>query len=176
MSVSFSLTNSASAPSRPNPETPTTTTSKLESGRRTALVLLGSSWCKGSTDPRLRTAVQALKRAATGDSSSTSLIGVAVDWTVESGTEWLETLGEFDEMAVGGNWLSTGAFSYVWSRPSVRPELPQLLVVERDLQIDSDGVQLKAERVVSTAIGVDAILALAMQLERTQRPEAGRAR
>lgn len=99
------------------------------------LVLIGSSTCPGATLPELREGIRLLRTGLTARARQSNqhpvLIGVALDTDRSRGAKWVETLGSFDEVLLGGGWVSTGALAYMWRDIPGEPSIPQVILFER---------------------------------------------
>ncbi|PWN05403.1 hypothetical protein [Rhodohalobacter mucosus] len=58
-------------------------------------------------------------------------IGIAVDWSPETGIDHLRNISIFDEMIVGRNWYNTGMIKYTFSEFPGRRGLPQIIITKR---------------------------------------------
>lgn len=58
-------------------------------------------------------------------------IGIAVDWSPETGIDHLQNISSFNEMIVGRNWYNTGMVKYTFSEFSGRRGLPQIIITKR---------------------------------------------
>jgi hypothetical protein len=58
-------------------------------------------------------------------------IGIAVDWSPETGIDHLQNISSFDEMIVGRNWYNTGMIKYTFSEFPGRRGLPQIIITKR---------------------------------------------
>ena len=103
-------------------------------GRQVLVILVGSSGCRFTSDPRARNAfwkiVQA-EKALESDSVEISTVGVAIDRSADDGLETLRAIGKFDEYSVGNGWLGTAALQFIVRDLSGVPMVPQVLVVSR---------------------------------------------
>ena len=51
------------------------------------------------------------------------------------------------------NWLNEGAIRYVWRDMPAEPVVPQILVIERDVQKGDDAISVGGERLVKRLQG-----------------------
>jgi hypothetical protein len=58
-------------------------------------------------------------------------VGVAVDWDVATGVEYLRELGDFDEISSGGSWLNTTVAERLFV--DKQPAVPTLVLYERTI-------------------------------------------
>jgi hypothetical protein len=83
-------------------------------------------------------------------------IGVSADWRVERGMQMLRSLGSFDEMIVGRNWLNHGVAMYM-TEFGVRPKLPQIALFTRPIEIADTVISYGPLRELLRLEGMDAI-------------------
>jgi hypothetical protein len=135
---------------------------QLQSGKEIVVVLIGSQSCGASKVPAFLEAMDTLRvllQVRSGrEGFRFSLTGVALDWSPAVGLGFLESLGDFDEMIVGRNWLNTGALRYVWKDIPGPASVPQILVLERDVEVGPAGVTLRTERPMARVVGTDRII------------------
>lgn len=62
-------------------------------------------------------------------------MGVAVDWEVDKGSQFLRGFGQFDEVSVGYNWASSAVRRYMFEDFTGIPATPQIVVVKRFLHV-----------------------------------------
>ena len=65
-----------------------------------------------------------------------SAIGIANDFSVEKGWEFLKSTGYYDEVIIGKNWLNSGSIEHIWNHEQPAPAMPQILVFKREINID----------------------------------------
>ncbi|HEX2206962.1 MAG TPA: hypothetical protein VHG93_04720, partial [Longimicrobium sp.] len=74
-------------------------------------------------------------------------VAVSLDWSTREAFAFLEGFGEFDEISVGSSWLNDGALRYIWRDFPAEPEVPQLVVMEREIETEP-AVRVRSERLV----------------------------
>lgn len=108
-----------------------------------ALVLLGSSQTPGETNRLLSDAWETLShRYARGADHRAALfatVGVATDGDVRIASEWLRSIGKFEEVDVGRSWYNLGATAYIWSDTVSLAAIPQIVLVQRTIHEDVPG-------------------------------------
>jgi hypothetical protein len=126
------------------------------------MILIGSSHCGYSTDPKLKGAYDRL--VAANDKAHhfgpTLRIGVSMDEDARRGFEWLQSVGRFDEVDIGGNWLNDAVVNYIWSERAAPPSIPQILLVERHIHeagLPSPRISVTKARIIRRAAGLDHI-------------------
>ena len=106
-------------------------------GRQLVMIVLGSSTCGMSRGSELFSALQAvrdsLRLIAGRRVVAFASFGVALDVDPRIGVQWLDQLGEFDEVSSGGSWLNTAINEYVWRQPSGIGATPQVIVQLRSV-------------------------------------------
>ena len=130
---------------------------KLPKHTETVAFLVGASWCNGSHEPALRRAMNrldsALKSQANTAGTTSSTIGVALDWSIGDGLNWLRSVHDFDEVSVGNDWWNSVALGVLWTDSTARHALPQLIVVRRRIDVTALGVSLGADTVIARVVG-----------------------
>jgi hypothetical protein len=109
----------------------------LPKGREIVALYIGSTTCGPCLSPEVKAAVRKMKvlvaDQAKAQGASFAAVGVANDWKVADGTTFLEPLGTFDQVVVGGSWTNLAIERYVWRDPQGVPAMPQILVIERTI-------------------------------------------
>ena len=151
-------------------DSPVVTQSRpFRSGSETQLILIGANGCAGSRAPQLQSALRVIhrvsRRAALSAGRRFSYVGVAIDPTVKEGQDFLDHFGPFDEIVAGGNWANIGAARFIWRDFPGRSTVPQLVVLERTIHVDTTGVKIGAEKILFRKISVDSIVAYANALK-----------
>lgn len=117
-----------------------------ESGRALWLVLLTSSTCSSSRTPGFADSINRLlgelPSVASGEGKRVHRVGVSVDWNVQSGLRDLSRYGTFDEIVVGNKWLNSAVIDLVWRTADGVSATPQLILLERQLDVDSAAVRI----------------------------------
>lgn len=133
----------------------------LKSGTELVAVFIGSSTCGAAENPELKVAIAQLRRSlaarAFRDGKTFSSIGVALDWSVRDGLQFLATFGEFDEVMAGRNWLNAGAVHYIWRDIAGRPSLPQVLLLERSVEVTATSISIGDETLIARKVGAGEI-------------------
>jgi len=136
---------------------------RLEDLRQLQLVWIASGSCSACADERLpavvRGAVAHVGQMAERGGSRFTAVGVGIDVDPERGLKQLRRFGEFDELLVGSGWLGAGAFQYIWQRHVGQGTVPQILVVERDLESLEALLIERRSTVLRRIVGVDQLLA-----------------
>ncbi len=99
-----------------------------------------------------------LQRRAQAAGRQFRMIGVAIDWSPDSGLAYLKEFGEFDELVVGRNWFNIAAERFVWADTTAISGIPQLLVYEQTVTPGQRRVGFSASHVVKRVGGGDKIV------------------
>jgi hypothetical protein len=125
------------------------------------MILIGSSACGAHRNEILRAAVETAKQSLaeryTGEGQQFVSAGVAIDWRVEDGIDFLAAFGEFDEIIVGGNWLNSGAIRYIWRDFPGESAVPQVVVVKRSVTVSSATISVGEEELLARLAGAEQI-------------------
>lgn len=112
------------------------------SGAQLVMVYFGSASCGWSNRPSLPDAVETIKRELAAQAEEQGMtfkaVGVALDWSPESGIAHLGKMGRFDEISAGYNWGNTLALRHIWSDAFAAPRTPQILVYRQDFVAPED--------------------------------------
>ncbi len=152
---------------------------ELRDGPELAFIYIGRSscaWCRRpETQEAIREAIDSLRQTAARRGWSFATRGISLDRDVRTGTEHLEEVAEFDEVASGGGWLSEGGRSLIWESPSASPATPTVVVValmrERGAADGQPVLQVLAERELFRATGLVELRAWKASGFRTRAPE-----
>lgn len=129
---------------------------ELRKGSEIVLVLVGAAFCGAQREPGFPQAVEDAKlrvrEQAKARGAQFRAVAVSLDWKTDEAMSFLEGFGTFDEVTVGSNWLNEGAQRYIWRDLPGVPAVPQLLVIEREIEIEP-GVQVRSERVIKRIAG-----------------------
>ncbi len=135
-------------------------------------VLIASSHCSGSLRPDFVPAVLKMKRAlafkALSEHKRLVTVGAATDDSKDDGLTFLNMLGPFDEIVLGGNWLNEAATQYIWRDQPGVPAVPQWVLLERHVDINRKSINVGAERVVDRVIGANGMLEWLKRNKRSQ--------
>lgn len=141
---------------------------RLRSGNELVLVLVGSSTCGASKEPLLPAALSSVGRyyedSTRAHGETLVSVGVALDWDLNAGLNFLNAIGSFDEISIGRNWLNSQAVSYFWRDHPGEPALPQLMLVRRQVDVSNQVIGVSRDTVIKRWVGVPAILRLSEKL------------
>jgi hypothetical protein len=132
----------------------------LPDGPQLLVVYVGNS--AAGTLPELSAAVRRMKpllaQQATSRGKALSIAGVALDWMPDSGYVYLKSLGNWDEMVTGNNWVSLAAVDLIWHDRGVKPSLPQVLVYERTVHPAGSAIAVSPRRLLRSITGIEDII------------------
>jgi hypothetical protein len=135
---------------------------KFESGKQIILAFIGSSTCGAAARPELIPAFKEIRAQVEASAKERKaqifVIGIATDWYISTGLRFLGEYGPFDEVIVGQNWFNTGAVKYIWRDVPGPGGTPQIVVVERDVQVDGGNVTVSDETLLARKLGLDEII------------------
>lgn len=131
---------------------------RLESEAELVMILLVSSKCGACRIGGLAEALDEMRvrlgQLARSRERRLVTHGVALDWSVEEGLEFLAGFGAWDEVSVGRNWLNSAALKYIWKDGPQFATVPQVVVVERVVQVsDGNEILVRSEEVVQRVAG-----------------------
>ena len=125
-------------------------------------IYIGAEFCGPCHDPELKKAIGRMKTIladrAAKEQRSFSVTGVATDWDVEKGIKYLRSIGPFDEIIVGKSLFNQAASEYIWKDSSVSTVVPQLVLIEREVNYKEGRALISAYRVVDRHIGTTEII------------------
>lgn len=135
------------------------------------LVFISTSECLGnSPEFVLDSAVRALKiqlsERATSWGMNFSAVGVAAEWDVRKGLDYLlkgissrgqKDFGPWDEVSAGRNWLGVAVSQFVWQDSLSRPTVPQLIILARNVEMGESRVRFSEDLVIRRLPGAKAI-------------------
>lgn len=133
----------------------------LSSGTEVVLVYVGSSTCAWSNVPRLPKLVEELKLTlqarAKSEGKTFFTVGVARDLESDRGLRHLEDFGTFDEVMSGGSWINTGILKYIFDDLPGPAATPQLVLLERLVEVREGNYSIVDERILARAVGLEEI-------------------
>lgn len=142
----------------------------VPSGRYLIAFVLLSSECGFCTEKSTKKAVGDLRaslHASQGKAfAKVSVVGVAIDPDLRAGVRYLENLersggAAFDELSVGGSWLNQVLTALVWRDDMVKPQVPQVVLIER--RVDAGGypryLDMQPDSMLLNVTGRDSLIA-----------------
>ena len=112
---------------------------RLVAGRELAVIYFGSTDCGPCQLPQVKSAIRAMKPLLAAQAKqrreSFTAIGSAQDWDLKQGAAFLEPLGAFDQVVIGGNWTNLAVEQFVLRDSLTEMVIPQVLVLERTVNL-----------------------------------------
>lgn len=125
---------------------------KLRPGERTRIVVVMPTNLTPEFRDLARAAIDSVRLQVQRAGGMFETVGVSDQWTVAQGLADLGEIGPFDEVIVGRNWLNHGVERYI-SSFGARPAVPQVVVVDQWIRMDSLPFEYGPIRVVSRVTG-----------------------
>lgn len=114
---------------------------RLPEGRELVVVYIGSTSCGPCLRPEVKNAVRSMKSLLAAQArqrgAALTVIGAAQDWDLKQGASFLEPLGAFDQVVIGGNWTNLAVEQFVLRDSVSEMAMPQVVVIERTVQVGS---------------------------------------
>jgi hypothetical protein len=127
---------------------------EMPNGRQLVVVYVGGS--ETQSIQAFTNAVRAMKpllaRQAALRGLPLSIIGVSLDWDVEQSFARLRSMGAWDEVVLGNNWINVGAQRFVWGTEG-KPITPQIIMLERDVTTSGQSITFGQERRLGGVVG-----------------------
>jgi hypothetical protein len=112
---------------------------RLPEGREVVAIYIGSTDCGPCQWPQVKSAVRAMKpllvTQARQRGVALTVIGAAQDWDVKRGAAFLEPLGAFDQVVIGGNWTNLAVEQFVLRDSLAEMAMPQVVLMERTVGV-----------------------------------------
>lgn len=113
-------------------------------------IVISASFCHGNAFPGLSDALHELpwliQSHAADEGLPHRLVGVAIDPLAARGASYMNGIGQFHELVVGGGWTNAFSLKYMWQDGRLPASVPQVLVLERTMHATSDVITLVHER------------------------------
>jgi hypothetical protein len=135
----------------------------MRSGAEILGVVIVGEFCPfcrmDATQDRIRAVLGEAAELADAEGAKFVAIGVAIDPEPSTGLRFLEALYPFDEVAAGRNWSGIGSLRYIWNDFPGEAAVPQLLLLRREIEIDTIPftVRVTGEHVVARVVGVTSL-------------------
>jgi hypothetical protein len=83
---------------------------------------------------------------------------VAIDWNIDNGQRFLESIGTFDEISLGGSWLNqTSVRLMVRDQPSIIGT-PEVITLVRTIRMQGPGLSVSNDSLVKRLVGGEEII------------------
>jgi hypothetical protein len=86
-----------------------------------------------------------------------STIGVANDWQTTVAGKFLEDVGPFDQLVLGGNWTNLAIEQFIWRDAKASAALPMIVVFERTVSMEQRAVAISEPRLLRRLSGAKEI-------------------
>lgn len=134
---------------------------ELGTNREIVFVYMGASFCGASRREGFGDVIEKSKllvsQQARNQGRTFRAVGVALDWEVEEGLRFLKKFGAFDEVSLGGNWGNDSAIKYIWRDHPGRAAVPQVIVLEREIEEAPRTTEITREVVLRRINGITEI-------------------
>jgi hypothetical protein len=112
---------------------------RLPEGRELVLIYIGATACGPCQLPAVKSAIRTMKPLVAAQAKqrgeALTVIGAAQDWDLKRGAAFLEPLGAFDQVVIGGNWTNLAVEQFVLRDSLAEMSMPQVLLFERTVQV-----------------------------------------
>jgi hypothetical protein len=129
---------------------------RLQEGRELVAIYFGSTDCGPCQWPQVKDAIRSMKSLLAAQARQRgmafSVIGAAQDRDLKRGAVFLEPLGEFDQVVIGGNWTNLAVEQFVLRDSLVEMAMPQVVVLERTVKLGKR-VTVSEPRVLRRILG-----------------------
>ena len=129
---------------------------RLAEGRELVAIYIGSTDCGPCQWPQVKSAIRDMKSLLAAQAKqrgeALTVIGAAQDWDVKRGAAFLEPLGAFDQVAIGGNWTNLAVEQFVLRDSLAEMVMPQVIVLERTVRLGKR-VTVSEPRVLRRILG-----------------------
>lgn len=113
-------------------------------GEIVAVFIIGP--CCDALTSKLRPGLDRVRRRmaeqAKAEGVGFRMVGVALDWSPDSGWARLKAYGPFDEVTVGSNWLSMPIERLVWQDGATTPSNPQIVVYRHQMEVSNTKIEI----------------------------------
>ena len=133
---------------------------RLPEGRELVVVYFGATSCVPCHLPQVKNAVRAMKPLLAAQAKqrgmALTVIGSAQDWDVKQGATFLEPLGAFDQVVIGGNWTNVAVEQFMLRDSLTEMMMPQVVLLERTVRL-GERITVSEPRVLRRITGGDGI-------------------
>ncbi len=116
-----------------------TPSQRLTEGRELVAIYIGSTDCGPCLSPEVKGAVRAMKPLLAAQAKQRgvafTVIGAAQDWDLKRGAAFLEPLGAFDQVVIGGNWTNIAVEQFILRDSLAEMAMPQVVLIERTVNV-----------------------------------------
>jgi len=123
---------------------------ELPQGRQVVVAYIGASTCGPCRTKQLKAAIQQMKPMLACQAKATgrtlAVMGVSLDWQVDTAISYLAGTAPYDEIIAGNNWVNSAALAFIWQAPDVVPSIPQVVLLEREFDPEATTITLRHQR------------------------------
>lgn len=129
---------------------------ELPEGPELIAIYVGATDCAPCRFPAVKQAVREMKPLLAAQAKKRGMaftvIGAAQDWDIKQGAAFLDTLGAFDQVVIGGNWTNLGTEQAILRDSLAEMAMPQIVILERTVRL-GQRVAVSPPRVVRRIVG-----------------------
>jgi hypothetical protein len=123
---------------------------ELPKGHQVVAAYIGASTCGPCRTKELKAAIQQMKPLLACQAKATgrmfAVIGVSLDWRVDTAISYLAATAPYDEIIAGNNWVNSAAVAFIWQARDVVPSIPQVVLLEREFDPAATTITLRQQR------------------------------
>lgn len=138
-----------------------TTGTRESTGTEIVMLVIGSSTCGASMNDSLPRIVASIATAAGNRAEAAgkqfATVGVAIDGSASAGLKFLSRIDQLDEIVAGRNWLNSAAVTYLWRDLPGNAALPQVVLIERPIEVDTKNIRVGKDSLLARVIGLDSL-------------------
>jgi hypothetical protein len=129
-----------------------------------AVFLVTEDCPAGSTpgfDEELKRAIASLRSETRSTGRRFIYVGAGLSANTRRTREFMARFGPYDELVVGRGWLNSAAVYYMWRDIPGQARVPQLVILQRSIEVLPEGTRVSPDSVLLRLSGVEAIRAWA---------------
>lgn len=112
---------------------------ELPEGPELIAVYVGATDCGPCRFPAVKKAVREMKPLLAAQAKKRGMaftvIGAAQDWDIRQGAAFLDSLGAFDQVVIGGNWTNLATEQVILRDSLAELAMPQIVVLQRTVRL-----------------------------------------
>lgn len=120
------------------------------------MVYIGADSCGPCHKKEVKNKIEEYKlelfKTAKKQGKSFSVIGVANDFSIPKGWEFLNSSGYYDEIIIGKNWKNIGSIQFIWNQENITAAMPTVIVFERHVQQKPTSIKFSEASVIASTI------------------------
>ncbi|CAN5329386.1 hypothetical protein BH23GEM2_BH23GEM2_19320 [soil metagenome] len=134
-------------------------------GTEIVAVFLATEDCLAASTPgfdeELKGAITRLRNETRSTDRRFVYVGGALSNNTRRAREFMARFGPYDELVVGRGWLNSTAVYYMWRDIPGGSRLPQIVILQRSVEVLPEGIRISPDSVLLRVSGVEAIRAWA---------------